>query len=352
MLILFLALFSTYLGELNKEICRLESKIAAYVVTVHTQEGDVTMSGTIVKPNYIVTVCFLEEGEPLQIEDRFGNLSRATAVGRDPITGLTLIKAEKVFAFPKGTKKLRNGEICFVYGNSFGKVGIVGMGFVQSPEGISFNLSIPLSPGNNGAGVFDSYGNLLGVVGGKVNRPGFLYDSGGLYGTSNFAEIIKVEYIFNTIKQIEKMGTVKRGWLGLIVRNTPGDMGVIVEQVIDGSPAGLSGVKERDLIIALNGNNIPDLERFKEMVLSQYPGEVVRLTIIRRKKRLELSVRLVEREGGVDWERMAPDFKIEKLTPKAFQRGKERVKEEIMEQLLRLSEQIELLKKQLKKVEN
>jgi len=346
MIILFL-LLSTYLTEVDNEVRHLEDKISPYVVNVHTQEGNISMTGTVIDPNHIVTVCFLKQGEPLQLEDKYGNLMKGKTIGRDPVTGVTLIKTEQIFRAPPVIEKLDKGQLCYVYGNSFGKMGMIGMGFIQSPEGISFNLSIPLSPGNNGAGVFDVSGHLLGIVGGRVNRPGFLYNWNNVSNPGNFAEIIKVEYLLNTSKQIKKMGVVKRGWLGLVVRDAPGNMGVMVGEIVEGSPADSSNIQEYDLIIALNGNNIPNLERFKEMVLSQSPGETVTLTIIRRKKRLEIPIRLKERESGIDWERLAPDFRIEKITPKQFEDSKEKVIEKLTEQILRLSKEIELLKKQM-----
>lgn len=344
---ILLLILSTYLGEVDKEIRRLEDKISPLIVTVHTHEGNISMTGTVIDANNIVTVCFLREGEPLQIEDKYGNLSRAKSIGHDPVTGITLIETEENFNLPIISKNLGKGQLCYVYGNSFGKIGIIGLAFIQSPEGISFNLSIPLSPGNNGAGVFDVNGNLLGIVGGKVSSPGFPYNLGGITNTGNFAEVIKVEYILNTVKQIKESGTVRRGWLGIYGRNAPGGMGILVEDIVKGSPAERAGIQKHDFIIALNGNNISDFDRFKEMVLSQSPGDTVRITIIRRKSRLEFKVQLEERKGGIDWERLAPDFRVEKITPKQFEEGREKLKEEILQRLIRLSEEIESLKNQI-----
>ncbi|MEA1912869.1 MAG: S1C family serine protease, partial [candidate division WOR-3 bacterium] len=283
---LLLILFSTYLIGVEEEVIRLEEKISPYVYTVYADNGNVTMTGTVVDPYHIVTVGFIREGEPIQIEDKFGNIYRAKTLGCDPTTGIDLIETAKKFRSPSLLKKLKKGQICYVYGNSFGSMGMIGMGFLQSPEGISCNLSIPLSPGNNGAGVFDVQGRLIGIVGGKVNRPGFLEDLGS--SSSNFAEVIKIDYILSTLDQIKRMGTVKRAWLGLLVRSAPSNMGVIVEKVIEESPADSSGIQNNDLIIAVDGNNIPDIERFKEMILTHEPGEKITLTIIRRKERLEI----------------------------------------------------------------
>ncbi len=61
---ILLLILSTYLGEVDKEIRHLEDKISPLIVTVHTQEGNISMTGTVIDANNIVTVCFLREGEP------------------------------------------------------------------------------------------------------------------------------------------------------------------------------------------------------------------------------------------------------------------------------------------------
>ena len=167
---LILILLATYLSKVEQEVLELEKNISPYVVSLRTNNGNLIMTGTIVEKNHIATVGFIEIGQMVHIEDRFGNLIKGEVIGRDPSTGIHLIKTQKEFKIPSAGKETKQGQICYIYGNSFGSMGLIGIGFVQSPEGISFNLSVPLSPGNNGAGVFDSEGNLLGIVGGCVNR--------------------------------------------------------------------------------------------------------------------------------------------------------------------------------------
>lgn len=348
---ILLILLSSYISQLDGDIRSLEREISSYSLTVHTQNEKLTMSATVYEANYLLTVCFLQDGQPLIIEDRYGKLSRGTTQGRDPSTGLTLIKTEKNFPVPAYADNPERGQLCLVYGNSFGNVGLVGMGYLQSPLGISFNLSIPLSPGNNGAGVFNAEGELMGVVGGRVNRTGFLSDMEGVMYSGNFAEIISIQYIKKAVKQIKEKGTVKRGWIGIVGRDSPGNMGVIIERVVDNSPAKKYGLAPHDLIIAVNGNNISGLERFKEITLSQSPGDTMDITLIRGRNRMEKQIILRERERGVDWESVAPDFKVEKITPKKFEESKTDEKEEILKQLIRLSREIELLRKKLRELE-
>jgi S1-C subfamily serine protease len=344
---LILILFATYLSKVEQEIVELEKNISPYVVSLRTNNGNLIMTGTIVEKNHIATVGFIEIGQMVHIEDRFGNLTAGSVIGRDPSTGIHLIRVEKEFKTPSASKGIKQGQICYIYGNSYGSMGLIGMGFVQSPEGISFNLSVPLSPGNNGSGVFDSEGNLLGIVGGCVNRP--ILPENIFRNTNNFAEVVKVSYILNTVEQIKKIGVVKRAWLGVIIENnTPLNMGVIVKEVIKDSPAEAAGIKNGDIIIALNNNNIPHLERLKEMILIEEPGKTITLKIIRDNNKMEIPVTLAEMKNAEP--ESYPDFKIEKITPKKFIENKEQLKEFLTEKILRLSEELEELKKELEKL--
>lgn len=344
----FLIILSTYLGRVEEDVLNLEEKISDYVVTVHYRNFGMTMTGTAISENRIVTVGYMTEGDPVHIEDQYGNIFGGRVKGRDPSTGIHLIEVDNKIEFPPIRNEVRSGQICYVYGNSFGSMGIVGMGFLQSPHGISFNLSIPLSPGNNGAAVFNSEGELLGIIGGLVRRSGF---SGEMSAwSSNFAEVIKSNYILNTAKQIGEMGTVKRAWIGLMLRDAPGNMGVIIERVVENSPGERAGLKNNDLIIAMNGNNIRDMERFKELLFSHEPGEKVVLSVIRRKRELEIPVKLTEgnNNGGPgEYE----DFSIEKITPGKFKETRGiSTEEEIIRKMIELSSEIERLKKEIKRL--
>lgn len=344
---LLLILLSTYLSKIDQEIVKLEKDISPYVVSLRTDNGNMIMTGTVVEKNHIATVGFIGIGQTVHIEDKYGNLSKGEVVGRDPSTGIHLIRVEKDFKISPVRKEVKQGQVCYVHGNSFGSMGLIGIGFLQSPEGISFNLSIPLSPGNNGAGVFGAEGKLLGIVGGCVNRS--VFPENLFSHNKNFAEAIKINYILNTVEQIKRIGVVKRAWLGVtVVNNTPLNMGVIVKEVIKDSPAETAGIKKGDIIISVNGNNIPHLERLKEMILIEEPGNTITLKIIRGENKLEIPVTLEEIKG--DKTGIPRDFKIEKITPKEFAESKEKIQDVLTEKILKLTKELEALKEELEKL--
>jgi len=75
--------------------------------------------------------------------------------------------------------------------------------------------------------------------------------------------------------------------------------GVVLSDIMDGSPAAAAGLKERDIVLAVDGQPLPRLKpdrvvvgHFGQQILRHRPGESLVLTILRGSERQEISVRL------------------------------------------------------------
>jgi small nuclear ribonucleoprotein (snRNP)-like protein len=114
---IILILLATYLSKIEEEIIRLENDISPYVVVLRTEKNNLIMTGTVVEKNHIATVGFIEIGQTVNVEDKFGNVYKGKVVGRDPTTGIHLIKVEKDFRTPSFQTEINKGQICYIYGN-------------------------------------------------------------------------------------------------------------------------------------------------------------------------------------------------------------------------------------------
>lgn len=108
------------------------------------------------------------------------------------------------------------------------------------------------------------------------------------------------------VSQLLTYGRVRRGFLGITAQQRPLDRRLVrfhnlkkefaveVLSVEYDSPAELGGVKIGDLIIAINGHEVSNVDHIHRF-LSEWPiGQPVKLTVIRGKNRLEMNITPVE----------------------------------------------------------
>ena len=96
-----------------------------------------------------------------------------------------------------------------------------------------------------------------------------------------------------------------RGWLGITTQSVDYDLsegsnlnikyGAIIDDVFDDSPAEKAGLKEDDVIIALNGEKITDSEDLIDLLIDTNKGDKVELTIIRNNNEKTVTVTLGEK---------------------------------------------------------
>jgi len=150
--------------------------------------------------------------------------------------------------------------------------------------------------GNSGGALVDAKGRLVGI------NSAIISPSKGNVGIG-FA--IPVNLAANVMQSLIATGTVTRGYLGVSTQpitsdiadqlNLPkGSRGVIVTDITPGSPAEKSGLKNSDVILAINGKAISSTEELRLLVAELPPKTKIKLSIIRESKASVLSVVLDE----------------------------------------------------------
>jgi len=153
----------------------------------------------------------------------------------------------------------------------------------------------PINQGNSGGALVNTNGELIGI------NSQILSQSGGSIGIG-FA--IPSNMARNVMEQLIKTGKVRRGQLGIIVQKVDSDMasslglrephGVIVSEVQPGSAAERAGIKQGDVITALNGTAVNDANSFRNEVASVQPGSAVTLTLQRNGQEQQVRATLGE----------------------------------------------------------
>ncbi len=271
-------------------------------------------SGMIIAPDgYILTNDHVvHQADRLTAILADGRKLTATIVGTDPGTDLALIRANASslpFATLGDSSLLRVGQLVIAIGNPFGFQSTVSTGVVsalsralRSREGrLIENIvqhTAPLNPGNSGGPLVDSRGRVVGV-----NTAIIAMAQGiGFSIPSNTAKWI--------VSQLLTQGRVRRSYLGIAGRQRPlnrrlvrffklaGDQAVEIISVDPQGPAGQAGMKEGDLIIAMDEHSITsvdDLHRF----LAEWPiGRPVTLTIIRGQEQTQMEIIPAEASPG------------------------------------------------------
>jgi S1-C subfamily serine protease len=228
----------------------------------------------------------------------------ATLIGKDPSTDLAVIRANASYlpaAAVGRSDRLRAGQLVIAMGNPFGFQSTVSTGVVsalgrslRSTQGRLIENIIqhtaPLNPGNSGGPLVDSTGKVVGI------NTAIIALAQGI----GFA--IPADTAKWVVSQILTHGRVRRSFLGLGARQRPLGRRLIrfhglnqnhaaeVISVESRGPAGMAGLQKGDLIVAINGSvvqNVDDLLRF----LSDWPiGQPVKIEGVRGQDRRTLII--------------------------------------------------------------
>jgi len=227
----------------------------------------------------------------------------ATVVGTDPKSDVAVIKVDNTSyrPLPVGTSgKLRVGELVMAVGSPFGLSQSVTMGIISATErnnlGINASNGIvdtyesfiqtdaPINPGNSGGPLVDMDGRVIGINSAIMSRGG-----GGNDGVG-FA--IPIDMASNVAEKLIKDGKVNRARIGVAIGPlTPAaarilgidakTKGLIVEQVVGGSPADKAGLKPGDVIVRFNHEQIASVHSFRNNVAASDIGKAYPLTYVR-----------------------------------------------------------------------
>jgi S1-C subfamily serine protease len=263
-------------------------------------------SGVLIAPDgYILTNDHVvHDAGQLSVTLTNGATLPAEIVGVDPATDLAVIRAEGSglpYATLGDSSLLRVGQLIIAIGNPFGFQSTVSTGVVsalgralRSQQGRLIENIIqhtaPLNPGNSGGPLVDSRGLIAGI-----NTAIIMMAQGiGFSIPSNTAKWV--------VSQLLSYGRVRRGYLGITAQQRPlsrravrfhnlkSDFAVEVVSVMRDSPATSSDIREGDLIVAINGQDVGSVDDIHHSLGGWPAGKPARLTVIRGQERLEKEV--------------------------------------------------------------
>jgi serine protease Do len=142
-----------------------------------------------------------------------------------------------------------------------------------------------INPGNSGGALVNVRGELVGI------NTAIFSTSGGYQGIGFAVPTSMAKAVMDSLIST---GKVVRGWLGVTIQNLTPELakqfqlkeekGVLIGDVVEGSPAEKGGLRRGDVIMEFEGKKIEDPNQLKNMVASMEIGKEVKIRIIRENK--------------------------------------------------------------------
>ncbi len=73
--------------------------------------------------------------------------------------------------------------------------------------------------------------------------------------------------------------------------------GVLISGLAEDGPAAKAGLKANDIVLAVDGEAVGSAEELREQVTAHHAGETVKLTVLRKKEKVDVKVKLAPREA-------------------------------------------------------
>jgi len=236
----------------------------------------------------------------------------ARVVGADDDIDLAVLKIEATGlpALRLGDyNKLRQGDFVLAFGSPEGLQDSVTMGVVSTPARqldpdspvVYVQSDAATNPGNSGGPLVNVDGELVGI-----NT--FIFSQSG--GNEGLGFAIPSAIVAYAYPQLRKYGHLHRGETGIGVQaitpelsaglklNT--DSGVIVSDVMPGSPAENAGVKVQDILQTIDGYPVNNLPAVGTRLFMRSGGDQIKLGVLRGSNKLNFLVPVVEVQNDLD----------------------------------------------------
>ncbi|QQO33279.1 serine protease [Bradyrhizobium diazoefficiens] len=281
----------TPLTSLSSALADVVARIAPSLVSVHSHRSRST--GFVWKPGLIVTAdeALADEGD-VQIVLADGSTTAATIVGRDHTTDIALLRAETTIAPVKlATTVPALGTLSVVVATNrdaqsaaLGIVSVSGKSWRSLRGGeidARIELDVRLRPSQEGGLALDASGAAFGMA---------------VLGPRRVL-VIPTATIERVAAQLETRGRIARGYLGLGLQPLRLDdgIGAMVMNVDKAGPAATAGIRQGDVIVAVNDQKLSGVRALLRTLGPASVGQVIDVAIRRGGEPASFKVTIGER---------------------------------------------------------
>lgn len=288
--------------EITTETVKTDLVMRQYISEGAGSGVIITSDGYIVTNNHVI-----DGASRISVTAGDGQSFVADVVGRDPQTDLAVLKVEAKGLRPAvfgDSGKLVVGELAVAIGNPLGELGgTVTEGIISALnrdiyiDGQTMNLlqtSAAVNPGNSGGGLFNSKGELIGIVTAKssglgIEGIGFAIPANTVHEIAG--QLMEYGYVRGRVEvgvTLLDISDVRSAMLYGVPR-----LGVYVFKVFNPD----SGFEPGDRLITVEGKKINSVIDFKNIINQHKVGDRLTVVVERGRNTVELKVTLREAQG-------------------------------------------------------
>ena len=246
--------------------------------------------GHVITNNHVVSAA--AENGRIQVIDHAGRRHRATVVGTSATYDIAVLEVEgarRLRPAALGSSRSMNvGETVVAIGSPLGLSSTVTSGIISAldrpvtagdEDESSFINAVQtdaaINPGNSGGPLVNLRGEVVGVNSAIATMGGF---AGGA-GNIGVGFAIPMEQVKITAAQIVRTGEAKYPVIGAQVNTRSRRNGAEIVSVESGTPAFRAGLRDGDIVVAVDGKAVTDGIGLIVAIRSHRPGETIELTV-------------------------------------------------------------------------
>jgi serine protease Do len=272
----------------------------------------VTNEGHIITNSHVV-----DQVDDIEVQLSDGRTKKARLVGSDSQVDLAVLKIDEPGVKPLklgDSDAVQAGDMVLAIGNPFGFEETVTEGIISSKGrpnrvdgfGDFLQTDAAINPGNSGGPLINLSGEVIGINTAIISRTG---------GSQGIGFAIPSNTVKVALESLLKKGRIIRGYLGIQAQVNPQNLasngdGVVVGDVLPGSPAADAHLQKGDVIRKFNGRDVKNFPELRSLVAQAELNKKIDLEVMRDGKPLKVSAELREQP---------PDYQAARAVPRPGQ---------------------------------
>lgn len=276
-----------------------------------TQVQQGTGSGFIVSSDGLILTNshVLDGADRVTVTLKDGRTVEGEVIGQDNLTDLAVVKIEEenlptvVFG---DSEALQIGEWAIAIGNPLGLDNTVTTGIISATGRNSMQIGVgdkridfiqtdaAINPGNSGGPLLNAKGEVIGINTAIIRNAQGLGFAIPINSAQDIAEQLiangKVDHPFLGIRMSSITPELKQQLRSQYNLEIGVDEGVLIVEVVPNSPAASAGLRQGDIITAIEGENVILPNEVQKIVARSSAGDTLNLQLIRRDRTADLPV--------------------------------------------------------------